>query len=94
MSLEMEAQRGQLAKSVLDNPVYQDAYKKIEEALTRTWRESRDRDEREELHRLLKSLDKVQALVLGVMKSGEIAEAKLRQRASLRQRVGRIVSGG
>ena len=93
MSLEMEAQRGQLAKSVLDNPVYQDAYKKIEEALTRTWRESRDRDEREELHRLLKSLDKVQALVSGVMKSGEIAEAKLRQRASLRQRAGRIVSG-
>lgn len=93
MSLETEAQRGQLAKSVLDNPVYQDAYKKIEEALTRTWRDSRDKDEREELHRLLRSMEKVQALISGTMRSGEIAAGKIRQRQSLRQRAGRIVSG-
>lgn len=93
MSLEMEAQRGQLAKSVLDNPVYQDACTKIEEALTRAWRDSRDRDEREELHRMLRTLEKVQSLIGGVMRSGEIAQGKIRQRATLRQRAGRALSG-
>lgn len=93
MSLGTEMQRGQQAQAVLDNPVYQDAYKKLEEALTRTWRESRDKEEREELHRLLRTLDKVQGYMSGLMRSGEIAEGKLRQKQSLRQRAGRIVSG-
>lgn len=93
MSLEYEAQRGSLAKSVLDNPVYQDAYVKIEAGLTQAWRDSRNQEEREEIHRLIRMLDKVKGSLESVMRSGEVADAKLGRRPSAIERLGRTLSG-
>ncbi|MHC9085348.1 hypothetical protein ACYX7E_09950 [Luteimonas sp. RIT-PG2_3] len=94
MSLETELQRGQFAQAVLDNPVYQDAFTKIEEGLTRAWRESRSKDEREELHQLLRMLEKVNGLISGVMRSGEVSKDRLTKRATVVQRIGQRLSGG
>ena len=88
MSLEQEAERGRLAQEVLDNPVYADGFQLIEQGLTQAWRESRDRAEREELHQLLKALDKVQTLLASTMRSGRIAADELVKRATLAQRIG------
>lgn len=96
MSLQTDVRRGELARDVLDNEVYVEAYALIEQEITRAWRESKDKDEREELHRALRSLSKVKTVLEGTMKSGEIAAEKLRIEQSRLQRIGsalRSVSG-
>lgn len=88
MSDALEAQRGQLAEQVLRNAVYVDAYGLIESELTRLWRESRDRDEREQLHQLLKMLTKVQTVLESTMRTGQVATAELQRKQTLAQKIG------
>lgn len=88
MSDAIEAQRGQLAEQVLKNEVYAGAYGLIESELTRLWRESRDRDEREQVHQLLRMLSKVQTVLESTMRSGQVATAELQRKQTLAQRIG------
>ena len=87
-----EAQRGQLAQAVLDNSVYADSYAQIESAMTRLWRDSRDPKEREEIHQKLLMLDKVKGLIESVMRTGKLAEAEIKRKQSLAERVLRKVA--
>lgn len=88
MSLQNEVQRGDMARQVLENEVYAEAYTLLESEITRAWRESRDKDEREELHRALRSLAKVKTVLESTMKSGQVAADKLLQERSRVQRIG------
>lgn len=88
MGLENEAERGRLAEEVLNNPVYAEAYQLIEKGITDQWRQSRDEKEREQLHQLLRMLDKARNVVETTMREGRVAQDKLAQRASLAQRIG------
>lgn len=88
MSLERDIERGRNAQAVLDSPVYAESYTLIEQELTRLWRESRDKDEREELHRLLRMLDKARNVLEATMRSGQLAADDLRKRQNLAQRIG------
>lgn len=88
MSDQLEAQRGQLAEQVLNNQVYVDAYGLIEQELTRLWRESRDRSEREQLHQLLRMLGKVQTVLESTMRTGQVAASELRRKQSLAEKIG------
>lgn len=88
MSYEQDIRRGQLAETVLGNEVYCAAYKLLAESLIAKWRESDDPAQREELHKLLKLLDKVQNLMEGTMRSGKVAASELERRRSLAERVG------
>jgi cell fate (sporulation/competence/biofilm development) regulator YlbF (YheA/YmcA/DUF963 family) len=87
MSHEAEARRGELAKQVLDNPVYAEAYASIEAALVRAWRDARDVKDREQAHQMLTMLDKVKSVMEGVMRSGQVAEKELERKRSLTERV-------
>lgn len=82
-----DAERGQLAKLVLDNAVYVESYGLIEAELTRKWRESRDNDEREQIHLLLRMLDKVKNVMESTMRRGEIAAAEIVRKRTLLDRV-------
>lgn len=88
MSLQNDSQRGDMARQVLENEVYAEAYTLLESEITRAWRESRDQAEREELHRALRSLSKVKTVLESTMKSGQVALDKLRQEKSRLQRIG------
>jgi hypothetical protein len=88
VSLENEALRGQMAASVLDNPVYAESYTLIEQEITRLWRESRDADEREQLHQLLRMLDKARNVLESTMRSGKVAAKELQRQRSLPERIG------
>lgn len=88
MSLQTEAQRGELAKQVIENEVYAEAYTLLEQEITRAWRDSRDAAEREELHRALRSLAKVQKVLEATMNSGKVAAATLQAERSRAQRIG------
>ena len=88
MSDATEAQRGQLAAQVLDNPVYRDAYELIESELVRLWRDSRDRDEREQLNQLQRMLAKVQEVLSSTMRSGQVAVRELQRKQTTLQKIG------
>lgn len=88
MSLESDSERGRLAADVLNNAVYAESYTLIEQELTRLWRESRDPVEREELHRLLRMLDKARNVLETTMRSGKLASADLARKRTLAERIG------
>lgn len=87
MSLESDVDRGKFADEVLNNPVYVEAYALIEREIFAKWQASRDRDEREQLHRLLISNEKVKSVMESVMRNGKIAGEKLAQRQGLLSRL-------
>lgn len=87
MSDYAEAERGQQAQAVLDNPVYAQAYDSVEAGLISLWRQSRDAREREQAHQMLTMLDKVRAVIEGAMRSGKVSEKELERKRSLAERV-------
>lgn len=93
MSLEQDEERGRLADEVLKNRVYAESFSLIEQEMTRLWRESRDKDEREQLHQLLRMLDKSRAILESTMRSGRVASDELRKRRSLAERIGTRLRG-
>jgi ribosome-binding ATPase YchF (GTP1/OBG family) len=88
MSLQNEALRGDLARQVIENEVYAEAYGLIEQEITKAWRESKNPAEREELHRALRSLVKVQRVLEATMDSGKVAAEQLKLERSRAQRIG------
>lgn len=93
MSLEQDEERGRLADEVLKNRVYAESFSLIEQEMTRLWRESRDKDEREQLHQLLRMLDKSRSILESTMRSGRVASDELRKRRSLAERIGTRLRG-
>jgi hypothetical protein len=81
-----DAERGRMAQQVLENAVYAESYGLIESELTRVWRESRDPAEREQIHMLLRMLDKVKNVMESTMRRGEIAAAEIRRKQTLAER--------
>lgn len=88
MSYDEDAKRGRLAEAVLTNDVYVEAYRLIEQGLIAKWREADDKEDREQLHKLLKLLGKVQNLMESTMRNGQIAAKELERKRSLTERVG------
>ena len=87
MSLELDADRGRLAEDVLANPVYQESYALIEQALIAKWRGADRPEVREELHKILGLLDKVQGLIESTMRSGKVASKELERKRSVADRL-------
>jgi hypothetical protein len=71
------AERGRAAQAVLESAVYVESYALIEAEIQRKWRESRDPAEREELHLLLRMLDKARNVLESTMRAGQLAQDKL-----------------
>lgn len=87
MSLLKDAERGQLAQAVLDNPVYAEAYGLLEKGITDRWRDSRDAADREELHRQLMALMLLKSQIESVMRSGKVAVSELGRKQSRAERM-------
>lgn len=87
MSLLKDAERGQLAQAILDNPVYAEAYGLLEKGITDRWRDSRDAADREELHRQLMALMLLKSQIESVMRSGKVAVADLGRKQSRAERM-------
>ena len=88
MSLESDVDRARRAQEVLDNPVYAGAFGDIREALRDAWEASKDTAEREDIHRMLRALQKVNTVLESTMRNGEVAVKELQRKRSLAERVG------
>lgn len=83
-------ERARLAGEVLDNPVYVEAYTLLETEITNAWRRSKDKDEREELHRLLRMLEKARVVLEAAMREGKVEASEIQRRRTLAERAGRM----
>lgn len=88
MSNEQDVQRGKDALAVLQNPAYIDAYTTLDAALVKAWRESRDQQDREDLHRMLGLLSRLQGVMEGAVRNGQITEKEILRKRNFAERMG------
>tara|TARA_R100000773_G_C4211814_1_gene111201 strand:- start:1130 stop:1366 length:237 start_codon:yes stop_codon:yes gene_type:complete len=74
MTPEQEKQRTELAKSILDNPVFQDAIKQIKQELYGEFLNSpaRDSEGREKIYLMGKMFDLLLVNIRSVMETGKL----------------------
>ena len=74
MTPEQEQKRSELAKSILDNPVFQDAIKQIKQELYGEFLNSpaRDSEGREKIYLMGKMLDLLLVNIKSVMETGKL----------------------
>jgi len=88
MSADEEIRRARDAQQVLENPAYQEAYATIDAALVGAWRDSRDPKDREDLHKMLGLLARIQGAMESVMRNGQITEKELLRKRNFAERMG------
>ena len=88
MSNEQDVQRGKDALAVLQNPAYIEAYSTLDAALVKAWRESRDPQDREDLHRMLGLLQRLNAIMDGAVRNGQITEKEILRKRNFAERMG------
>lgn len=79
MTLEQESRRGEQAKRLLDDPLLQEAFARVESALRDAWSTTADdaSDERERLWLMLKLLERVRTHLSQVLETGRLADRQL-----------------
>ena len=80
--------RARMARDVLDSPVYTGAYEQIEAGIIEAWRDARSSEDREHLHRMLVSLQKVRKVIESTMQAGKLAEDALKRKQTVAGRIG------
>lgn len=91
MTDEADVNRGRLAEDVLANEAYTDSHNQIEQEIYRKWQESRNPDDREQLHRLLMALRLVKSALESTMRSGKLAAAELERKRTAAEKIGRAL---
>lgn len=87
MSLESEVRRGELARSILENSVYAETWAALEAEIIRQWRESRNAEDREQLHQLLLMHGKAKAAMETVLRTGDVARAELQRKLTRAEQI-------
>jgi hypothetical protein len=90
--LDRDVDRARQAQAVLENPAFVDSYAALERAITDRWRNSRDAQDREELHRQLMALLLIRGHLETVLREGQIAADKLGREQTRADRMLKAVS--
>jgi hypothetical protein len=80
VSIEEQLERGARAKHVLDNPVFQEAFASVRQAILDKWENAplSDREGKHELHLMLKLLNDVRGNLELALADGNMAADKLK----------------
>ncbi len=81
-ALQREKNRGVLARQVLDNEIYREAFGVLRAQLIDGFTQTKfkDSDERDEIWRKMQTVDYIEGHLKEVMETGKIAEATLAQK--------------
>jgi hypothetical protein len=93
MSLELDAARGQQAKFLLENPIYQEAIESVRSAIIAAWSDAplRDTEGHHELKLMLKLLKDLEANINRAVNDGKLAQIEIeRQKTPLAEKVRKI----
>ena len=85
MNLTEEVQRGHEAKQLIEHPIFKEAVAAVRAGIINKWADAplRDRDGAHELKLMLKLLDDVEANIVRVVKTGEMATIQLEREAKV-----------
>jgi hypothetical protein len=86
LSLAHDVKRGNDAARILAEPVFQDAWKSVEQAIHDKWAESpiRDIEGQQQLRLMLKLLGDVKSVLESVLSDGKVAAAEIERLNSRR----------
>ena len=80
--------KGRLAKEVLENPVYQEAFDSIKKELYSQWQNSENQTEREHLYIAHKMMDKLQSTFKQAVTNGEVEVKVWEHKRTIAERIG------
>ena len=75
--LEKDRHRGTLAKQILENEVYKEAFSEMEKAIFNEWIHSKDEEQRDALWILIQMLPRFEALLTAAVNNGAVANEEL-----------------
>ena len=73
MTLETDRRRGDAARLVLENEVFQEAFADLEQAIFEEWKTSDDVDVRESLWLMLQIVPRFQSVFISAVSNGAVA---------------------
>jgi len=79
MTLETDRRRGDAARLVLENEVFQEAFADLEQAIFEEWKTSDDVDVRESLWLMLQIVPRFQSVFISAVSNGAIASKELQR---------------
>lgn len=85
-----DIRRARSAQGVLESDAYREAYATVDAALVKLWRDSRDPADREDLHKMLGLLGRVQAVMEAALRNGEITEREILRKRTFAERLRRV----
>lgn len=95
MTIEQNMLRGNRAKEVLENEVFQESFAQIEQEIFEKWKTSPARDEegRQKLWLFQQMLNRVREVLTTTMESGKLASLELEHKRTLAERARDIWQG-
>tara|TARA_R100000234_G_scaffold118975_1_gene100681 strand:+ start:349 stop:597 length:249 start_codon:yes stop_codon:yes gene_type:complete len=79
MTLETDRRRGDAARLVLENEVFQEAFADLEQAIFEEWKTSDDVDVRESLWLMLQIVPRFQSVFISAVSNGAVANKELQR---------------
>tara|TARA_Y100001951_G_C11092235_1_gene157382 strand:+ start:59 stop:307 length:249 start_codon:yes stop_codon:yes gene_type:complete len=79
MTLETDRRRGDAARLVLENEVFQEAFADLEQAIFEEWKTSDDVDVRESLWLMLQIVPRFQSVFISAVSNGAVASKELQR---------------
>lgn len=79
MTLETDRRRGDAARLVLENEVFQEAFADLEQAIFDEWKTSDDVDVRESLWLMLQIVPRFQSVFISAVSNGAVASKELQR---------------
>ncbi len=88
MNIEQRIYDGNRAREILENPVFAEALKAIQEEITEQWKQTpaRDVEGREKMWLMLKISEKFEATIRSTLETGKLAELELKHQQTLLER--------
>lgn len=75
--LEKDRHRGTLAKQILENEIFKEAFTEMEKAIFNEWKHSTDEEQRDALWMMIQLLPRFEATLTASINHGAVASEKL-----------------
>lgn len=79
MTLESDRRRGDLARQVLDNEIFQTAFEELEKAIFEEWKLADDETVRESLWLMMQIVPRFQSVFIAAVSNGVVASKEMQR---------------
>lgn len=83
--LDQQVYDGEMARQVIENPVYQSVMGDMEQELIEAWKKSESVEDREKIHQYLMTLDKLRTKLSETFSQGKLANLEIQHKRHVRE---------